>query len=191
MTRSTTFVALLRGVNVGGAKRVPMAGLRELLAGLGYTDVATLLNSGNAVFRSAKPDTSRHAADIAASIRRELALEVPVVVKSAAELAAIVDGNPLGATAPDHSRLLVAFAPSAAALSALQSVESLAAPTEQFVVGEHAAYLHCPDGLLKSKAGEALVGKRGRAVTTRNWATTLKLHALAERAGKGRHEGSE
>ena len=81
-----TFVALLRGVNVGKAKRVPMATLRTLLSGLGYTDVTTLLNSGNAVFRSAKGSPARHAASIASAISEELQIDVPVIVKSAKEI---------------------------------------------------------------------------------------------------------
>ena len=142
-----------------------------------------VLNSGNAVFRSARSGTSGHAADIAAAILRELAMEVPVVVRTAGDLAAIVRENPMADSAPDHSRLLVAFAPSAEALSALRAIEPLVSPTERLVVGEHAAYLHCPEGIQRSRAGAALVGRAGRSVTTRNWATTLKLHALASGSG--------
>ena len=177
------FVALLRGVNVGKANRVPMAGLRALLTGLGYTNVVTLLNSGNAVFQAAKGLPSKHATDIAAAILRELAIEVPVIVKSASELANIVSANPLGRTAPDHSRLLVAFAQDDKALSGLAAIEPLVAAPERFVLGTHAAYLHCADGILESRAGKALLGKQGKAATTRNWATVLKLHALASESG--------
>ena len=174
-----TYVALLRGVNVGKAKRVPMAQLREVLARLGCTDVTTLLNSGNAVFRS----TARSAAGCAATIARALAerfeFDVPVVVKSAQDLDAIVTGNPLRFTAADHSRLLVAFVQGPDQLASLRKIESLVVPPERFAVGSHAAYLLCAAGLLESKAGAALIGKAGQAVTTRNWATLLKLHAVA------------
>ncbi len=177
------FVALLRGVNVGGAKRVPMAELRELLAAMGYTHVATLLNSGNAVFRAAAgTSTSAHAQAIAAGIAMRLKLEVPVIVKSAKELAAIVAENPLAEEASDPARLLVAFVPDAAALASLAPIAALAEPPERFVLGRHAAYLHCAGGILESQAGKALLGKVGRAATTRNWATTLALHALAGKA---------
>ncbi len=90
----TRYVALLRGVNIGKAKRVPMAEFRKLLAALGHTDVATLLNSGNAVFRSKSGAPDRIASDIAAAISSKLQVEVPVIVKSAKEFAAIVAGNP-------------------------------------------------------------------------------------------------
>ena len=86
-------------VNVGKAKRVPMAELRALLAGLGYTRVVTLLNSGNAVFQAAGGAPAQHAAAIAAALAAQLNVEVPVIVKSADELAAIVDQNPIQAEA--------------------------------------------------------------------------------------------
>lgn len=173
------FVALLRGVNVGKAKRVPMAEFRELLAGMGYTNVVTLLNSGNAVFRATKGAPAKHAANITAVLAAELSVEVPVVVKSAKELAAIVAENPITVGAEEHSRFLVAFTPDAQALTSLAAIQQFVAAPEQFVIGKHAAYLYCASGILQSKAGEALLGKAGKLATTRNWATTLKLHSLA------------
>jgi len=174
-----TFVALLRGINVGKANRIPMAGLRALLEGLGYTDVTTLLNSGNAVFRAAKGTPAKHAADIAATITSQMQLNVPVIVKSAQELDAITSANPWATTAPDPSRLLVAFAQNNQALGGLDTISKSVVAPEEFVIGSQAAYLHCVSGILESKAGKALLGKPGQAVTTRNWATVLKLQALA------------
>jgi uncharacterized protein (DUF1697 family) len=183
------FVALLRGVNVGGARRVPMADWRALLAGLGYTRVATLLNSGNAVFHAAggAGAAPRHARAIAAALATHLGAQVPVIVKTGGELAAIVAGNTLAADAArdprfDPARLLVAFAPDAATLATLAPVAALVRPPERFLLGPHAAYLHCAGGLLQSRAAEALLGKAGRAATTRNWATTLKLQAMVDEA---------
>ena len=176
-----TFVALLRGVNVGKARRVPMVELRDLLSGMGYAGVATLLNSGNAVFRASRGAPARHAADIAAAISADMGVDVPVIVKSAGELAAIIAENPLAAVATDPSRLLVAYTQDAGALRGLASIGSLVQPPEQFVVGRKAAYLYCAQGILASTAGDALLGKAGKAATTRNWATTLKLGALVAR----------
>ena len=176
-----TCVALLRGVNVGGAKRVPMADLRALLAGLGHADVATLLNSGNAVFRARRGTPAAHAKDIASAILDRIGVEVPVIVKTLDELATIVAENPLAQDPPDPARLLVAFAADGTSLATLGSIAPLVTPHEQFAIGRHAAYLHCAGGILTSRAGEALLGKAGRLATTRNWATTLKLLALARR----------
>lgn len=177
---STTCIALLRGINVGTAKRVPMASLRDLLAGLGYADVKTLLNSGNAVFRVDGGTPASHASAIAAAIVDGLKLDVPVIVKSARQLAAIVAGNVLAADCPDPTRLLVAFVQDRAALAGLESIRPLVVAPERFAVGADATYLWCPEGVLKSKAGEALLGKVGRAATSRNWATVLKLHAMVQ-----------
>lgn len=174
-----TFIALLRGVNVGKAKRVPMAALRSLLVNLGYECPRTLLNSGNAVFRASGASARDHATAIASAISSDLSIEVPVVVKSATQLATIVDENPFAGAATDHSRLLVAFTQDEYSLAALKQIEPLVVPPEGFAVGRHGAYLHCPTGILQSKAGEALLGRLGKVATTRNWATTLKLHALA------------
>lgn len=174
-----TFVALLRGINVGKAKRLPMADLRALLVKLGYTHVATLLNSGNAVFRAPTGASAKHAEHIASAIAAELKLEVPVIVKSTKELQSVVAENELALAATNHSHLLVVFAQHVKALSELGAVEALVVTPEQFLLGKSAAYLHCTNGILNSKAGEAVLGKSGKAVTTRNWATVLKLQALA------------
>ena len=180
-----TFIALLRGINVGKAKRVAMADLRDLMTGLGYSDVATLLNSGNVVFRAAKGTRVTLAAEIAGAISTNLKVDVPVIVKSARNLTAIVSENPLAGKASDHSRLLVAFVQDKKALSDLAAIGPLVVPPEQFAVGNNAAYLYCVSGILGSKAGEALL-KAGRLATTRNWATVLKLQALASKSTSNR-----
>jgi uncharacterized protein (DUF1697 family) len=178
------FLALLRGINVGKAKRMPMAELRTMLGELGYADVTTLLNSGNAVFQATKGTSAKHAAEISSAIATKFQFEVPVIVKSAKELATIVSEHPLAEDAPDHSRLLVAFVQEAKSLTDLKTLEILAIPPEEFAVGKHAAYLHCVTGILESKVGAALLGKEGRAATSRNWATVLKLQALAKESAR-------
>jgi len=109
---------------------------------------------------------------------------VPVIVKSASELAAIVSESPITPAADEHPRFLVAFAQDTKALSSLAAIESLVVPPERFAIGKNAAYLLCATGILESKAGEALLGKTGRLATTtsRNWATVIKLQALAREA---------
>lgn len=175
-----TFIALLRGVNVGKAKRVPMADFRQLLENLGHTSVVTLLNSGNAVFHAASGTPSRLAADIAAALLKQLGVEVPVIVKSAREFSGIVDDCPIRAPATEHSQFLVAFVQQPKTLAALEGISPLVKRPERFAIGSQAAYLHCASGILQSKAGEALLGQsRRNATTTRNWATVLKLKAIA------------
>ena len=177
----TNYIALLRGINVGKAKRIAMADLRALLEGLGHANVATLLNSGNVVFRSGKKTPAKIAAEISAAIATQLKIDVPVIVKSAEDLATIINDNALADAAADPSRLLVAFVQEADALPALSAIAPHVVPPEQFLLGREADYLHCARGILESKAGEVLVGKAGKAATTRNWATVLKLQALVEK----------
>src|SRR6187402_831808 len=103
------YVALFRGINVGKAKRIAMADLRGLLGKLGYADVATLLNSGNAVFTANSEPAAIHAARIREAVRQTLAVDALVIVKSAKDIAAIIQGNPILEHVSDDSRLLVAL----------------------------------------------------------------------------------
>jgi uncharacterized protein (DUF1697 family) len=181
--RSTRYVALLRGVNVGKGNRVPMAELRALLETLGFTDVRTLLNSGNALFAGAKAPPSSHAGRIRVALAGKLGVDVPVIVKSAADIAAIEEGNGLLSIVSNPSRLLVAFTAEPKTLADLAALAPLVRAPERLLIGKHAAYLWCPNGSLESKAGAALLGKLGRAATTRNWATVLKIGALVNCPG--------
>ena len=123
----------------------------------------------------------REGVAIGVGIAAQLKIDVPVIVKSANDLATIIDDNTLADAATDPSRLLVAFVQEADALPALSAIAPHVVPPEQFLLGSEAAYLHCARGILESKAGEALVGKAGKAATTRNWATVLKLQALVDK----------
>jgi uncharacterized protein (DUF1697 family) len=173
------FIALLRGVNVGKGNRVPMAQFKAMLEELGSSEVVTLLNSGNAAFTSTARSTAKHASAIAAALRDTLGITTPVIVKSAAELEAVIHGNPIVPPESDRSRFLVLFAPDRATLDALAPLSAMVNGNERFVITEHAAYLHCAGGILESKLATALLGRQGRGVTSRNWATALKLGALA------------
>jgi uncharacterized protein (DUF1697 family) len=175
----SAFVALLRGINVGKAKRVPMAQLRMLMLALGYPEAATLLNSGNVVFTAPQGSPASHARAISAAIAQQFRFEVVVVVISGQELAEIIAANPFPVSEAEQSRFLVAFVQDARLLVDLAPIGRLVVPPEQFALGAHAAYLHCASGILESAAGKALLGKAAAAVTSRNWATVLKLQALS------------
>ncbi len=172
------FVALLRGVNVGKGKRLPMAEFKAVLEGLGYTDVGTLLNSGNAVFTSLARSQRKHEASIAAALQKTMGVATPVVVKSAADWSAILGSSPISPPEADHSKYLVVFAAEEEALLELSPLQELAQAPERFIVTKVAAFLHCPAGVLQSRVGEALLGKADKRVTTRNWATVMKLATL-------------
>ena len=180
MAAKDTRVALIRGINVGKAKRVAMAELRAELEKIGYADVRTLLNSGNVVFTVPAKSKAEPGPRIEKAMAEELGVSARVVVLTAAELAAAVDDNPLLDRLSDPSRFLVA------ALERPEDGKLLAALAREdwspaaFAVGKRVAYLWCADGILASK----LLVAFGRAVanraTTRNWTTMTKLRALAE-----------
>src|SRR5687767_3684578 len=157
-----------------------MADLRLLLGKLGYTDVQTLLNSGNAVFTSKAGLDGTHAGRIRQAVLKKLGVDALVIVKSGKDIAGIVAGNPLGAAADDPSRLLVALTNEGRMLASLKTLAGMDWGDERIHVGKHAAYLWCANGILESKAAVALLtGLKGTG-TTRNWATLNKIHALME-----------
>jgi len=172
------FAVLLRGVNVGGGNRVPMAEFRQQLESLGYTGVRTLLNSGNAVFASARRSAPAHAGAIHSALVSGCGVDVRVIVKSSQEFEAIIADNALASDAIDPSRLLVVFRQDAKTIQDLAALQSLVRPPERWHLGRHAAYLYCASGILESDAARALLGRTGALSTTRNWATALKLGAL-------------
>ena len=176
------YVALFRGINVGKAKRIAMADLRSLLAQLGFTDIHTLLNSGNAVFTGDEAAPDKLAVRLRAAVARKLGVDALVIIKSAAEVAGIIKGNQLEKLATDHSRLLVAMTNDAKALAALRPMAKSEWGAESVHIGKHAGYVWCANGILESKAAVALLKNLSETGTTRNWATLLKIHTLLTRA---------
>jgi uncharacterized protein (DUF1697 family) len=172
-------VALLRGVNVGRAKRVSMKDLRDVVTRLGARDVVTLLNSGNVVFTL--PSAAEHR-DFAARIERalmtDLGLSSRVTVLVAAELDRIVAEQPL-AQVDNPSRLVVTVTTRAADLSRLQPLLSRDWGRSRLAVGSRAAYAWCPDGISASELPVAMGNVLGDGATARNWATMRKLQVLA------------
>jgi uncharacterized protein (DUF1697 family) len=173
-------VALVRGVNVGTAKRVAMADLRALVEALGYAAVRTLLNSGNVVYSAPGVPPAAAAARIEDALAARLGLSVRVVALSAAELAAAVAVNPLSEVADNPSRFLVAVLADPASRDLLEPLLEQAWTPEALALGARVAYLWCPDGVIASRLSETVNRLLGDAVTSRNWTTMTKLHALAQ-----------
>ena len=176
-----TYVALLRGINLGGKRRLAMADLRSLLEGLGYSDVRTHLQSGNAVFTAPTRSAVSVSRDVAAAIGTELEMDVDVVVRTAAELTAALAHDPFGGRATDDSRYLVVFLEKAPPASWLSGIDRGSyAPEEVAVMGKH-AFLWLPGGVQNSRLARTLTDKRlGGTWTMRNRRTVV---ALAEMAG--------
>jgi len=173
-------IALIRGINVGKAKRVAMADLRAAIEDLGYTGVKTLLNSGNVVF-TADVAPAKAAPGIEKILAGELGVPARVTVITAEELADAVAGNPLVDVADNFSRLFVSFLNDPADLARLKPLTKETWDPEVLALGKRVAYVWCPNGLLESPLSQAVARALGDRVTTRNWATILKIHAAAER----------
>jgi uncharacterized protein (DUF1697 family) len=175
---TTMMAALLRGVNVGRGNRISMADLRALLGGLGYAEVRTLLNSGNAVFSSAKGSAQEASARIAKALAAELNVPVRVVVLTAAELDRVLSENPLQKIAVNPSRLLVAVWGASSDGAKLAPLAKQQWGAEALGIGSRAAYLWCPQGIIVSELSKAVNRALGDSVTGRNWSTMLKLRGM-------------
>jgi uncharacterized protein (DUF1697 family) len=173
----TTYVALLRGINVGRAKRVSMQDLREVVEDLGYSDVRTLLNSGNVVFTSSRRLAATSGARLEQALLARTGVSSRVTLLSGRELTTLVEECPLLSFANDPTRLMVAVPSSSAHLARLRDLERHDWAPEALALGGRVAYLWCPEGLIASRVGDAVGRTLGEAVTTRNWATVTKLLA--------------
>jgi uncharacterized protein (DUF1697 family) len=171
-------VALLRGINVGSAKRVAMADLRALVEELGYRDVRTLLNSGNVVFTVPAGVKGDPAARIEAAFTRRVGFSSRITLLSAVELATIVADNPFSKIATDPTRFQVTVLTDPRDRAKLATLAKQRWTPEHFALGERACYAWCPKGWIDSPLGTALLKLVGDGGTTRNWATITKLHAL-------------
>jgi uncharacterized protein (DUF1697 family) len=174
-------VALLRGVNVGGNNRVPMAHLRELMQELGYEDVRTHLQSGNAVFTAPRTPPPQAAREIENKLERHLGLSIRVLVRTRDELARVVSANPLPEAVSEPSRLLVTFLSAPPDPERLRELDPADFEPDRFGVGEREVYVWCPEGVRTIKLSYAFWEKRfGVVATARNWNTVTRLLALAE-----------
>jgi uncharacterized protein (DUF1697 family) len=176
---SERYVALLRGINVGRAKRVSMAELRSLIVDLGHTGVRTLLNSGNVIFDAPVADTAQVADRIEEALAARLHVSVQVVVLTAAELEAVVNANPLVEISDNPSRLMVSFHRADIDPRPLELLLEQDWSPEALAVGDRAIYMWCPAGVIEGRLAQAVARAfRNTTTTTRNWATVVKLHPL-------------
>lgn len=171
-------VALLRGINVGRAKRVSMIALRSLVENLGYGEVRTLLNSGNVVFAAPKAAVRDAASRIEAALSAVVGFSARVMVLSAAELTTVIEENPLLKFADNPSRLLVAVLKNPADRSKLAPLSKQDWGKDALGLGSRAAYLWCAEGINTSALNESVNRLLGDSVTSRNWATILKLRDM-------------
>ncbi|MEV5546269.1 DUF1697 domain-containing protein [Streptomyces sp. NPDC052309] len=175
---TTRYAALLRGINVGGSRKVPMAELRTLMEGLGHDAVGTYLQSGQAVFASDRGDEESLAAELGDAIEKHFGFAVDVIVRDHAYLKAIADACPFPAADLEAKQLHVTYFSTPVDAERFAEIDQAAFLPEEFRLGDRALYLYAPDGLGRSKLAEALSRPRlnkGLIATTRNWNTVIKL----------------
>ncbi|MEY9485392.1 uncharacterized protein (DUF1697 family) [Streptomyces calvus] len=178
---ATRYAALLRGINVGGSRKVPMAELRTLLEGLGLEDVRTHLQSGQAVFTARHGDEESLAAETAAAVERHFGFGVDVIVRDHAYLKAIVDDCPFPAADLEPKQLHVTYFSAPVEPERFAGIDPAAYLPEEFRLGDRALYLYAPDGLGRSTLADLLARPRltqGVVATSRNWNTVTKLAEL-------------
>jgi uncharacterized protein (DUF1697 family) len=173
-------VVLLRGINLGSRNRVSMPKLRDVLEGGGFEDVKTYLQSGNVVLSSTETaDAVRRRCE--RLISKELGLDVDVVVRSRAQIAAVVKRDPLGKVAKNPKRYQVSFLAEKPPAGLKKKLEAAAAEQERFAVSGREIYAWHPEGVARSKLWTLLAGKQlGVTATSRNWTTVTSLMELAQ-----------
>jgi uncharacterized protein (DUF1697 family) len=178
---SRTFVALLRGINVGGNNKIAMRDLAGFFADAGARDVATYIQSGNVVFDAPK-DAERIAAAVEKRIAGELGLRVPLVLRSAAELEKVARANPFLERGRDPKLLHVVFLADTPTKAQVASLDPARSPGDELVVHGRDVFVYLPNGVGRSKLTNAWFDSKLATVSTgRNWKTVLTLFDMANR----------
>jgi uncharacterized protein (DUF1697 family) len=185
----TTHVVLLRGINVGSHNRIAMADLRELLSGLGYGDVRTLLQSGNAVL-CAEATQDELAAELEREIASRFGAQTPVIVRTRKELAAVVVRDPLRDVVDQDRLYQVSFLSAEPDQKTMRELAAIDIAPERFIHVGREIYAWHPEGIQRSPLAKLLTDRRlGVTATARNWNTTVKLLQLANEHGRSNASG--
>jgi uncharacterized protein (DUF1697 family) len=174
------YIAMLRGVNVGGHNRIKMEQLRRSFETLGFEQIRTYIQSGNVVFKATRTSPAALSTKIGEKILSDFGFAVPVVCRTVDELSQTIDSNPfLNQRGIDPEKLHVTFLSDTPASAAVKKIEALTiAPDQSLCLGKE-IYLYLPNGVSESSLMKVLLG-RGLSVvtTTRNWKTVNALHQL-------------
>ncbi|ANW17536.1 DUF1697 domain-containing protein [Streptomyces clavuligerus] len=175
------YAALLRGINVGGHRRVPMAALRDVLTGLGHTAVVTHLQSGNAAFTAAAGGEREITAALEDAIERRFGFRVDCLVRDGEYLRAVAEACPFDADGLAPKQLHITYFSAPVTPERFAAVDPAAFAPEEFRLGDRALYLHTPDGMGRSRLADVLARPAlltGLVATSRNWNTVRKLVEL-------------
>lgn len=173
-------VALLRGVNVGGKNKLPMKSLVAIFEALGAENVRTYIQSGNVVFGASKRDASGLPAKVESAIASEFGHDVPVVLRSADELREILRANPFLPEGAETKTLHVGFLDKTPTRTRADVLDPERSPPDRFALRGRELYLHCPNGMARTKLTNRYFDTTLAATTTmRNWKTVSKLTEMA------------
>ena len=177
----TTYLALLRGINVGGKNKLPMKDLADMFIAAGCNDVRTYIQSGNVIFRSDADPAAVIPSQISAHIAERYGYRVPLVLRSIEQLRDVVRNSPyLPAGAPEEA-LHVMFLADLPLPSRVDNLDPQRSPPDQFVIRGQEIYLHLPNGMAETKLSNAYFdSKLATTSTARNWRTVTKLLELME-----------
>jgi uncharacterized protein (DUF1697 family) len=180
-SHASTYVALLRGINVGGHKLIKMDQLRKAFEGLGFADVATYVQSGNVVFKAPQKASDDLSKKIEEMLLRRFIMSVPVIVRTAEEIDEVLKNNPfLKENGIDASKLHVTFLSHTPQKTAIKGLDAIAAGPDRFRCSGQEIYLHCPNGFAGTKLSITAFEKvLSVGATTRNWNTVNKLYQMA------------
>lgn len=177
-----TFIALFRGINVGGHNKLPMKALAAVLEGLGLQNIRTYIQSGNVVFDGKANDKVKLTAQIGAAIRNSHGFEPKILLLDVARLEKIIAENPFPEAEATGNTLHFNFLESVPARPDLAGIETLRAASERCALKGDVFYLHAPDGIGRSKLAANMERLLDVPVTGRNWNTVYKLQELANKA---------
>jgi uncharacterized protein (DUF1697 family) len=178
-----TYVALFRGINVGGNNVLPMKELVALLEGLGARNVRTYIQSGNAVFQSEEESAPLLSDEIGAAVERAHGFRPRVLLLDMEQLERAVESNPFPEAGSEPKTLHLYLLASVPERPDLDALEDLKTATERFVLRENTFYLHAPDGVGRSRLAANAERLLGVPATARNWRTVCKVMAMARQHG--------
>jgi uncharacterized protein (DUF1697 family) len=173
------YIALFRGINVGGKNRLPMKDLRSLLADLGAQSVQTYIQSGNAVFRHETENAPRLSDNIAAAIKQSHGFDPRVLLLDLGVMEQAIASNPYPEAEAEPKSLHLYFLASVPQNPDLETLDSIKQDDERFKLIDQVFYLHAPAGIGRSKLAARVEQALGVAVTARNWRTACKITAMA------------
>lgn len=176
------YISILRGINVGGRKKIKMADLRALYEQLGFQDVVTYIQSGNVAFKTAVNQETELITMIEQAIEAEYGFQVPVQVRTNEEMQAVVDNCPFGTLdlVENGTKVLVTFLASVPSPEKVEAVLEYVKAPEELVVRGREIYLHCPNGYGRTKLSNQFIERKLKVTaTTRNWRSVQKLVALS------------